>query len=140
MIGFTQLMQLMEVDCRATAPSGIGYKLIVVPELRAVYRGVVEKLLELVDGVRHPLVCPGRAARPGGNIFNSTTPIALTNLDIQPDLTLTPKLNDAAIYFVHRVIDGADIYSVMNALRKSVDVVISVRALPLSLHQTPLEH
>lgn len=42
MIGFTQLMQLMEVDCRATAPSGIGYKLIVVPELRAVYRGVVE--------------------------------------------------------------------------------------------------
>ncbi|KAK0440614.1 hypothetical protein EV421DRAFT_1737272 [Armillaria borealis] len=64
MIGFTQLMQLMEVDCRATAPSGIGYKLIVVPELRAVYRGVVEKLLEFVDGVCHPLVCPGRAARP----------------------------------------------------------------------------
>ncbi len=45
MIGFTQLIQLMEVDCRATAPSEIGYKLIVVPELQAVYRGVVEKLL-----------------------------------------------------------------------------------------------
>ncbi|KAK0218700.1 hypothetical protein IW262DRAFT_1297849 [Armillaria fumosa] len=45
MIGFIQSMQLMEVDCRATAPSGIGYKSIDVPELRAVYRGVVEKLL-----------------------------------------------------------------------------------------------
>lgn len=33
---------------RATAPSGIGYKLIVVPELRAVYRGVVEECWSLL--------------------------------------------------------------------------------------------
>ncbi len=73
MIGFTQLIQLMEVDCRATAPSEIGYKLIVVPELQAVYRGVVEKAVEsllMEVRCRHPVnrfatILYARAGRTG---------------------------------------------------------------------------
>lgn len=75
MIGFTQLIQLMEVDCRATAPSEIGYKLIVVPELQAsscVPRSggkAVESLLMEVR-CRHPVnrfatILYARAGRTG---------------------------------------------------------------------------
>lgn len=149
LFGRANLLKLQAKNAKALYPSGAGYSLLILPSMPSASVQVLSKLIELAQGGVPILLLdqvPTRSIglndsnakvtslanqlldmRSNGNVFASNATADVINaVGIPAHLTFNASANDAAIYYLHKTIDGDDLYFITNNLRNPVSTELSV--------------
>jgi len=121
------ILNRMEVkDGLIMLPDGMNYKLLVLPNREDIPDHVVAKVEKLIAQGANVLVQnPDVAGKIKGTVQkNITIDAALANLSISPDLVH----DENKIDFIHRVLDGKDIYFVTNKTSETIEEDCTFRA------------
>jgi hypothetical protein len=113
-------------DGKIVFPDGLNYQLLVLPDIKDIPDNVIQKVKELVDAGAKVLVQnPEVAARIKGDILTyATIDEALAALSIAKDFS-----RDAGkIDFIHRNIDGMDVYFLSNKMNQSIRETVEFRS------------
>jgi hypothetical protein len=114
-------------DGRIVLPDGMNYKLLVLPDRKDIPDHVVTRVEELIAQGANVLVQnPDIAATIRGAVQkNISIDAALAKLSVAPDL-----VHDASkIDFIHRLVDGKDIYFVTNKTGETIEENCTFRAV-----------
>lgn len=142
---------------RIVLPDGMSYRMLILPDRDSMPLSVAERLHQLVEqGMvlygRKPLRPTGlgdnkekfkrvttalwgtgkttsvRTAGKGKIYWGQPLKSVLTGLGVGPDFTCASQTPDASINYIHRRIDGAEVYFVANARRRPENVICTFRA------------
>jgi hypothetical protein len=121
------LINHMQVsEGKLVLPDGINYKLLVLPNRKDIPDDVVEKVEKMIAAGANVLVQnPEIANRINGQVFsNISIDEALDQLSIGKDFTR----DEIKLDFIHRKIDGIDMYFVTNKTDQSFSETVEFRA------------
>ena len=141
----TAALKLMKVkDGRIVLPSGMSYRMLVLPGQKTMSPAVLQTISELVkDGATvvgpKPEKAPGLTGYPGCDadvkrladdiwakgVVDKSPSDVLADLKVKPDFTCSTK-NARAVY-IHRTIGDAEVYFVSNQKYVSDDLVCTFR-------------
>lgn len=120
------ILNRMDVkDGKIVFPDGLSYNLLVLPDIEDIPEDVIEKVEALIDAGAKVLVQnPGVAARIKGPILTSNTiDEALAALSILKDFSR----DESKIDFIHRHLDGIDVYFVSNKTHEAITETVEFR-------------
>lgn len=154
MFSRSRLLQLVPKDGKACYPSGICFSLLVFPDMPISSAQTLSHMIDLVSAGVPVLLLGQNAPKRSINIMDSnaavvslgkqlwdmkgngvvfignTTGEVAESLGIIPHLTFDADKNNAAIYYIHKVMDdGSDVYFIVNNLRESVSAVLTLRGV-----------
>ncbi len=140
-------MQMEVRDGRLTLPCGMQYRVLVLPTSDRMTLGLMRKVKALVEAGAtvigtQPDRSPSLAGYPGCDeeihriaaelwntdpgkkhvLTNVTLEKVLTGMDLRPDFLSRPRLR-----YIHRILDGTDVYFVANPQPYAVDTVCGFR-------------
>ncbi len=137
------LARMQVVDGRLVLPSGMSYRLLVLPGDKAMTAETIRIVGRLVEagatvvgpkpeqsyGLRGYPECDAQVRQLADAVWakgirEQSAEEALAALDVQPDFTRGDK---PYIGYIHRQVDGADLYFVANSRQASADVECSFR-------------
>ena len=139
------LLSMRVEDGRIVLPSGMSYRLMILPKGQAYSPEVLRALARLVAagaqiiGPRPPLRAPGLRGYPQADaevkdLVAALWPAKIRDVSVMEQLATDALAPDCdagtATYlpFIHRRVGGTDLYFVANSLRESRDVVCTFRA------------
>ena len=108
-------------------PDGLNYNLLVLPNIEDIPDNVIQKVEQLIDLGANVLVQnPAIAKKIKGNILtNNTIDEALKELSLAKDFSRDENKVD----FIHRKIDGIDMYFVTNKTNKEITESVEFRTI-----------
>lgn len=113
-------------DGKIVFPDGLNYRLLVLPNIPDIPERVITRVEDLIaSGAKVLVQNPEVAARIEGNILtNNTIDGALAELSIAEDCSRNKDIID----FIHRKIDGIDLYFVTNKTNQPINERLEFRA------------
>jgi len=153
-IGRTALLKRFSVkDGNIVLPDGMSYRLLVLPEMKKISPEILRRLKKLVeegmtllltgsqptgymgldmqknDEVNYLLNEFWHADGFGkGKIYHGASIVEVLNkLNIKPDFSYTSENPDAQIHWIHRTVNGEEMYFVSNHRRRSEKIIATFR-------------
>jgi len=153
-IGRTVLLNRLSVkDGNIVLPDGMSYRLFVLPEMKKVSPEVIFKIKELITGGMNILLVGNKpegylglnntqdkevkklvnvlwsSDQIGkGHIFKGITiQQTVDQLNIPPDFQFTAENTDAQIHWIHRTVNGEELYFVSNHRRRPENIIAAFR-------------
>ncbi len=120
------LLNRMEVsEGKLVLPDGINYMLLVLPDRKDIPDDVIKKVEKMITAGANVLIQNPEIAKKMNSevLSNMSIDEALTKLSIRKDFTRDEKKLD----FIHRRIDGIDMYFVSNKTDQSISETVEFR-------------
>jgi hypothetical protein len=120
------LNRMESKDGKIVFPDGLKYQLLVLPDIEDIPDVVIEKVEKLIEAGANVLVQNTEVAQKikGKILTNRTIDNALNELSIAKDFIR----DEDKIDFIHRNVDGIDIYFVSNKTNESIFETVTFRA------------
>jgi hypothetical protein len=113
-------------DGKIVFPDGLNYNLLVLPNIKDIPQNVIRKAQQLIEAGANVLVQNPEVAKnlEGEFLSHDTIDEALAELSVAKDFLR----NEEKIDFIHRRVDGMDIYFVSNKTNEAITESVEFRA------------
>ena len=113
-------------DGKIVFPDGLNYNLLVLPNIKDIPVDVIRKVQQLIEAGANVLVQNPEVAKnlKGKILTHNTIDEALAELSLAKDFLR----NEDKIDFIHRRVDGIDIYFVSNKTNEAITETVEFRA------------